>query len=206
MVSTLPKPRPACDSRRDKFVLYGICTDALRESPFVHASNCIGGMGDFRSDHKMPIFQNMLWWARQGLNLRPHPCEGRVRFALPPCYRKLLSRFRNDAVRGLYISYKNRGGGRRLHRPFSRLSSSRSTASRMKSERFSLSASTASMRAIVPARKRPGVCSSLIFGRPTPWRVSDITFSAKPCILLISPIDREADITYLGDIRYGDKP
>ena len=86
-------------------------------------------------------------------------------------------------------------------RSFSRLSSSRSTASRMKSERFSLSASTASMRAMVPARKRPGVCSSLIFGRPTPWRVSDTTFSAKPCILLISPIDRVTDISYLDDIR-----
>jgi len=90
-------------------------------------------------------------------------------------------------------------------RSFSRLSSSRSTASRMKSERFSFSASTASMRAIVPARNRPGVCSSLIFGLPTPVRISDITFSSKQSILLISPIDREADITYLGDIRYGDK-
>lgn len=88
---------------------------------------------------------------------------------------------------------------------FSRLSSSRSTASRMKSDRFSLPVSRASMRASVPARKRPGVCSSLILGRPTLGRISDITFSAKPCILLISPIDRVRDITYLDDIRYGGK-
>lgn len=86
---------------------------------------------------------------------------------------------------------------------FSRRSSSRSTASRMKSDRFSLSANTPSMRASVPAGKRPGVCSSLIFGLPTGRRVSDITFSAKACILLISPIDPQSDITYVDDIRYG---
>jgi len=129
MVSTLPKPRPACDSRRGKFVLYGICTDALRESPFVRASNCIEETSDFRSYHKMPIIQNMLWWARQGLNLRPHPCEGRVRLALMTCNRWIVSRFRNGAVRVLYILYENRRSGRGLQRPFSRLPNSRSTAS-----------------------------------------------------------------------------
>lgn len=89
--------------------------------------------------------------------------------------------------------------------PFERLSSSRSTASRMKSERFSLPSHAASMRANVPAGKRAGVCSSLIFGRPTGAGVSDITFSAKLAILLISPIDHVPDITYVDDINYGGK-
>jgi hypothetical protein len=42
-------------------------------------------------------------------------------------------------------------------------------------------------------------------GLPTGNRVSDIFFSAKPYILLISPIDAVKDITYIGDISYGDK-
>lgn len=88
---------------------------------------------------------------------------------------------------------------------FSRRFSSASTASRMKSERFPLSPITASMRASVPAGKRAGVCSSLILGLPTGSRISDITFSAKPCILLISPIDAVKDIIYLGDINYEGK-
>ena len=29
-----------------------------------------------KAGHKIPIFLRVLWWARQGLNLRPHPCEG----------------------------------------------------------------------------------------------------------------------------------
>ena len=29
-----------------------------------------------QSTHKFPKLQGNLWWARQGLNLRPHPCEG----------------------------------------------------------------------------------------------------------------------------------
>jgi hypothetical protein len=74
--------------------------------------------------------------------------------------------------------------------------SSRSTASRMKSDRFSLSARTASILSSVPPGKRAGVCSSLIRGRPTVERISDISFCAKPCILLISPIDHVPDITY----------
>jgi hypothetical protein len=32
------------------------------------------------------------WWARQGLNLRPHPCEG---CALPLSYAPVLVRGRN---------------------------------------------------------------------------------------------------------------
>lgn len=70
----------------------------------------------------------------------------------------------------------------------SRRFSSASTAERMKSDRFSRSASAASMRASVPAANRAGVCSSLIFGRPTLAGLADISFCAKPCILLISPI------------------
>lgn len=88
---------------------------------------------------------------------------------------------------------------------FPRRDNSRSTASRMKSERFSPAASTASIRASVPSRNRAGVCSPLILGRPTVAGVSDITIPAKPCILLISPIDAVKDITYVDDIRYGGK-
>ena len=36
-----------------------------------------------KSARKCLIFQVDLWWARQGLNLRPHPCEG---CALPLSY------------------------------------------------------------------------------------------------------------------------
>jgi hypothetical protein len=78
-------------------------------------------------------------------------------------------------------------------------------ASRMKSARFSPSASNASMRASVPAISRAGVCSSLIFGRPTREALSDITISGNVGMLLISPIDRQSDIRYIDDIRYGDK-
>jgi len=80
---------------------------------------------------------------------------------------------------------------------------SRSTASRMKSERFSLPVSAASIRARVPSAKRAGVCSPLILGRPTGAAICDITFCAKLPILLISPIDRVHDISYLDDITYG---
>jgi hypothetical protein len=66
----------------------------------------------------------------------------------------------------------------------SRLSISRSTAVRIRSERFSLGSKTASMRASVPAGNRAGVCSSLIFLRPT----------GTP--LLISSIDDFDDIIY----------
>ena len=115
---------------------------------------------------------------------------------------KIKAKFVNRRRDAPAITDTYRAGVNR-QRSFSRLSSSRSTASRMKSERFSFSASTASMRAIVPARNRPGVCSSLIFGLPTPVRISDITFSSKQSILLISPIDAQSDITYIGDIRNG---
>lgn len=83
--------------------------------------------------------------------------------------------------------------------------SSFSTASRMKSERFSPSRHAASIRASVPAGNLPGVCSSLMRGLPTGERVGDITISVEACILLISPIASVRDITYVGDISYGGK-
>lgn len=87
----------------------------------------------------------------------------------------------------------------------SRRCTSRSTASRMKSDRFSPPASKASMRASVPPGNRAGVCSSLMRGLPTGGRVGDITFFVEKGIFLISPIDRVSDISYLDDIRYGGK-
>ena len=32
--------------------------------------------------HKILLLLRKLWWARQGLNLRPHPCEGDLQFRL----------------------------------------------------------------------------------------------------------------------------
>lgn len=52
------------------------------------------------------------------------------------------------------------------------------------------------MRASVPAGKRAGVCSSLIFGLPTDGRISDIIFSVNVAPFLISPIDCIHDIMY----------
>ena len=57
-------------------MLYGICTDALRQSRYVLAQSCIEMRRVFLMIHKNLNKQRSLWWARQGLNLRPHPCEG----------------------------------------------------------------------------------------------------------------------------------
>jgi hypothetical protein len=72
---------------------------------------------------------------------------------------------------------------------------SRSTAARMKSERFSLFANSSSIRSNVPDGNRAGVCSSLILVRPTGRFVPDITNSVNAGTLLISPIDDKPDIT-----------
>ena len=64
-------------------MLYGFCTSGGRFRPFSEVKR--GQNLQFRemAIHKFPIFQGDLWWARQGLNLRPHPCEG---CALPLSY------------------------------------------------------------------------------------------------------------------------
>ncbi len=71
--------------------LYRICTGMRRNEAFFPVFCCIeknlGGAGH----HKIPIFQRGLWWARQGLNLRPHPCEG---CALPLSYAPRVRRGR----------------------------------------------------------------------------------------------------------------
>lgn len=68
-----------------------------------------------------------------------------------------------------------------IQRFFSRLLSSFSTASRRKSERFSLlsGSKTRSMRSSVPPGNRAGICSSLICFRPMPWVIDDITYCYK---------------------------
>ena len=63
-------------------------------------------------------------------------------------------------------------------------------ASRIRSERVSLSSKQASIRSSVPAGRRAGICSKFICLRP---------------ILLISPIDGIKDITYIDDINNGSK-
>ena len=64
-------------------MLYGICTSGGRFRPFSGAKRGQNLRGRKMTTHKFPIFQRDLWWARQGLNLRPHPCEG---CALPLSY------------------------------------------------------------------------------------------------------------------------
>ncbi len=64
-------------------MLYGFCTSGGRFRPFSGAKRGQNLRGRKIAFHKFPIFQRDLWWARQGLNLRPHPCEG---CALPLSY------------------------------------------------------------------------------------------------------------------------
>jgi hypothetical protein len=85
---------------------------------------------------------------------------------------------------------------------FSRRLISRSTASRMKSDCFSPSASNAFTRSSVPSRKRAIVCSPLIRGLPTSERVAGTINSVEPCILLVPPIDNVSGTTYVGDTTY----
>lgn len=75
------------------------------------------------------------------------------------------------------------------------------TASRIKSERFSPSFNTASICASVPAGNRAGICSSLIFGRPTLGRISDIAISVNAAPFMISPIYTYM-ISCINAIRY----
>lgn len=53
----------------------------------------------------MSKFPNAIWWARQGLNLRPHPCEGNSQFPATNCNDLANRSSRNVRVRDLY----NRG-------------------------------------------------------------------------------------------------
>lgn len=50
----------------------------------------------------MSKFQNGIWWARQGLNLRPHPCEGNSQFPATNCNGSANPAPRNLRVRDLY--------------------------------------------------------------------------------------------------------
>ncbi len=63
--------------------VYGICTGSVRNGAFVPVIFRIQIFSTEYGFHKIPLFQRVLWWARQGLNLRPHPCEG---CALPLSY------------------------------------------------------------------------------------------------------------------------
>ena len=61
-------------------MLYGFCTSDGRFRPLFGVKRRRNLQGRKLAIHKFPIFQRDLWWARQGLNLRPHPCEaGSVR-------------------------------------------------------------------------------------------------------------------------------
>ena len=56
--------------------VYGFCTSGMRKGAFVPVNFRFENFRPRRAHHKIPIFPRVLWWARQGLNLRPHPCEG----------------------------------------------------------------------------------------------------------------------------------
>jgi hypothetical protein len=55
---------------------YAICTASTRNEAFVPVISRFENFRRRNGSHKLPLFQRVLWWARQGLNLRPHPCEG----------------------------------------------------------------------------------------------------------------------------------
>lgn len=86
-------------------MLYGNCTDHRRESPYVPAFSCTERRGNFRPGHKILNNQRMLWWARLGLNQRPHPCEGRERSGASRCHRTEIDVPKYRDVRDLYIPY-----------------------------------------------------------------------------------------------------
>jgi hypothetical protein len=69
--------------------VYGLCTGTMRNGPLVPAFIRIENSATEMDLHKIPLFQRALWWARQGLNLRPHPCEG---CALPLSYAPVAVR------------------------------------------------------------------------------------------------------------------
>jgi len=59
--------------------VYGFCTSGIRKGAFVPVNFRFENFRPRKTHHKIPIFLRVLWWARQGLNLRPHPCEGEWR-------------------------------------------------------------------------------------------------------------------------------
>gem|GEM_PF-3317325 len=63
--------------------VYAICTGSTRNEAFVPVIFRFEHFPGKIGFHKIPLFQRVLWWERQGLNLRPHPCEG---CALPLSY------------------------------------------------------------------------------------------------------------------------
>ena len=70
--------------------VYGFCTGSGGNGPFVPVIFRFENFRRRNGSHKIPLFQRVLWWARQGLNLRPHPCEG---CALPLSYAPTLVRW-----------------------------------------------------------------------------------------------------------------
>ncbi len=66
--------------------VYGFCTSGTRNGAFVPVIFRIEKFRPQMGHHKNPIFQRDLWWARQGLNLRPHPCEGDWRSRVTTLY------------------------------------------------------------------------------------------------------------------------
>jgi hypothetical protein len=76
-------------AQKGALTLYGFCTSEGRIDPIFAVKRREDLRNGSGSIHKFPIFQGHLWWARQGLNLRPHPCEG---CALPLSYAPPIAR------------------------------------------------------------------------------------------------------------------
>jgi hypothetical protein len=82
--------------------LYGICTGSSRLFAYVPAISCIENQDATNRQGKSLMFQRGLWWARQGLNLRPHPCEGNRREPLTSGYLAAIWLLLGRPVRALY--------------------------------------------------------------------------------------------------------
>ena len=78
-------------------MLYGFCTSGGRFRPISGVKRGQNLQVRKMAIHKFPLFQGHLWWARQGLNLRPHPCEG---CALPLSYAPVGADFQGLPDRG----------------------------------------------------------------------------------------------------------
>lgn len=71
--------------------MYDICTKPGRNEPHFPAMFRKNGSRGKNGFQKFPMFQGHLWWARQGLNLRPHPCEGSSRSQLTICKKIIIN-------------------------------------------------------------------------------------------------------------------
>jgi hypothetical protein len=89
---------------------YAICTASTRNEAFVPVISRFENFRRRNGSHKLPLFQRVLWWARQGLNLRPHPCEGEWRSRVTTLFLRDKIKPPNwpstSFVRGLFLYWR----------------------------------------------------------------------------------------------------